>query len=229
MKELLHLFVPNNCVSCNAALGLSVEIVCRRCQASFDSLATPAMADQLVRSILERHHDLRPGPVELSALYRFHRNDALQNVIHAMKYQGVYRAASWFGYQLAVRFGEQLGAAGIDVIVPVPLHALKTVERTYNQSTFIARALGRELGLQVMPGFLKRTRYTASQTGLSAAERHRNVEGAFSVQSGYIPSHVLLVDDVLTTGSTVTEAMRTLMSAGVRHVSLAIVAVAATG
>lgn len=104
---------------------------------------------------------------------------------------------------------------GDAVLVPVPLHRTRLLSRRYNQSTELARALGRLTGLKVEPGLVVRSRRTPRQVGLSASARERNVAGAFSVPPGAATRlagrRVILVDDVITTGSTVkavTKALR---------------------
>ena len=110
--------------------------------------------------------------------------------------------------------------------MPVPLHHLKKIERSYNQSEKIAEGIGKTLQKPVMPELLVRKRYTVSQTGLSAAERKKNPEGAFYVAKSVTVRHVLLVDDIVTTGSTLAAAASALLQTGVEKVSFAALALA---
>ena len=158
--------------------------------------------------------------------YQFHKKSPLQQAIHSMKYEGLFNLGTLFGRQL----GEWMLSCGdigdIECIVPVPLHHLKKIERSYNQSEKIAEGIGKTLQKPVMPELLVRKRYTVSQTGLSAAERKNNPVGAFHVARSVTMRHVLLVDDIVTTGSTLAAAASACLQAGVERVSFAAVALA---
>jgi predicted amidophosphoribosyltransferase len=105
--------------------------------------------------------------------------------------------------------------------VPVPLHVARLRERGFNQAAALARYAGRMLGVPIAPGVVRRVRDTPSQTSLEVGERHRNVRGAFALGSArhlrrlLDAGHVAIVDDVMTTGSTVEELKCVLLAAGV--------------
>lgn len=108
-----------------------------------------------------------------------------------------------------------------DLIVPVPLHRTRLRQRGYNQALELALPLARHLRLPLKHGLLLRTRGTAAQTELGAIERRRNVRGAFAVREGVTwPAQVALLDDVMTTGATLTECCRVLRRAGVQRVDV---------
>ncbi|MFN4226003.1 MAG: ComF family protein [Hyphomonas sp.] len=115
-----------------------------------------------------------------------------------------------------------------DVIVPVPLHYTRLVTRGFNQSGWLAQALGRAAGKPVLVDALVRIRRTPSQAGLARRARRRNVSGAFRVRRGregrIAGAHVLLVDDVLTTGATLSACTRALKRAGARQVDVLVLA-----
>ena len=108
-----------------------------------------------------------------------------------------------------------------DVLVPVPLHPRREWQRGLNQAAFLARRLGRRFGLPVAPRALRRVRHTPPQAG-DPEDRRRNVRGAFVVgrPAQIAGRHVLLIDDVLTTGATANECARTLRRAGARRVGV---------
>jgi ComF family protein len=125
----------------------------------------------------------------------------------------------------------QAGGALIDeadVLVPVPLHYTRLVMRGFNQSGWLAQAVAAETGRQVAVDALVRTRRTPSQAGLAGRARRRNVSGAFKVRkAGWAAvegKRVLLVDDVLTTGATLSACTRALKQAGARHVDVLVLA-----
>ena len=153
----------------------------------------------------------------------------LRDLIHLLKYGRVRPAARVLGRMLSEviqRFGDEVVPA---VVVPVPLHGAKQRQRGFNQAEEIARAALKCMNsgkVRLAAGVLKRARATESQTGLSDHQRRQNVRGAFAVAApGQIEGEsVLLVDDVLTTGATVSECARVLRRAGADRVFVATVA-----
>ncbi|MCG5536158.1 ComF family protein [Ectothiorhodospira mobilis] len=126
------------------------------------------------------------------------------------------------GRLLARLMARQLlpGAQPPDCILPVPLHRHRLAQRGFNQAAELARPLARALQVPLVPDAVRRTRATPPQQTLSAARRRHNLRGAFTVRAGFTPGHVLLVDDVMTTGSTLDELARRLKAAGVRRVEV---------
>lgn len=115
-----------------------------------------------------------------------------------------------------------------DVLVPVPLHYARLVSRGFNQSGWLAQTIGAAAGRPVLVDALVRTRRTPSQAGLAGRARRRNVLGAFKVRKGRLAriadQRVLLIDDVLTTGATLSACTRALKQAGARHVDVLVLA-----
>ena len=225
-QQLLHLLFPNVCVVCRKLLLPSEECCCSSCLTSFNAFNNPLEADQLLRNVIAS----RFGEAVLFdrgwSRYQFHKKSPLQLALHAMKYEGLYTLATMFGTQLGAWMLSSGGIGDIECIVPVPLHRMKTIERSYNQSEKIADGIAKSLNKPVIRNLLVRKRYTDSQTGLSAEERKINPEGAFSVAKGVTFRHVLLVDDIVTTGATLAAAASALLQAGVERVSFAAVAIA---
>jgi ComF family protein len=153
------------------------------------------------------------------------------------RYEGVLREAilkikHLNGEGLAVALGRLLGQmlaqtdCPCDAVVPVPLHWLRYWQRGYNQAQAIAEGIAQVLGKPVLPRLLRRQRYTPSQPNQPVTRREENLRGAFALGRGasHLPSAILLVDDVMTTGSTLREAARVLRSAGVRQIHVAVLA-----
>jgi len=125
------------------------------------------------------------------------------------------------GRLLAYGCQEFLSTCPADLIVPVPLHPTRLRERGYNQALELAKPLAREFSLVLAPGLLRRTRATAAQSDLDAVARRKNLRGAFEVDTSHAtPAHVALLDDVMTTGTTLREAARTLKRAGIGRVDV---------
>jgi ComF family protein len=148
--------------------------------------------------------------------------DPLRMALGAFKFDGQRALAR----PLADLLVEQCGAglpSDVDALVPVPLGRARERERGFNQAALLAERLGRALGLPVR-GWLGRTRPTRPQSELGAAERRGNVRNAFSARSAVTGRHVVVVDDVLTTGATASECARVLRQAGARAVGVLTVA-----
>ncbi len=147
----------------------------------------------------------------------------LRDAVLQMKHHSGEGLAEIMGETWAERDRERFLEFGIDVIIPVPLHWWRRWKRGYNQSAALALGLGAMLGLPCQQGWLERVRYTPSQTIQSAKGRRDNVHGAFRAgkKAALKGLSVLLVDDVMTTGYTSSEAARALRAAGARRVIVA--------
>ncbi len=150
----------------------------------------------------------------------------LREVVLRMKSQAGESLASAMGAIFANRLGPAMADAKLDGVVAIPLHWRKRTARGYNQSEVLARSLAHKLRVPFLSNCLVRLRYTPQQVGLSAAERRANVSGAFSVRrAGSLQGRrVLLMDDVMTTNSTASEAAGTLRKAGVAEVRVGVLA-----
>jgi len=127
--------------------------------------------------------------------------------------------------QLILEAAGRVPSAPPEAVIPIPLHRLRLRRRGFNPACLLARAVAKEYGLPCLPTALERTRDTPSQTGLGRAERRANVKGAFRYRgTPPSPRSVWLVDDVVTTGATLTEAARALRKAGVQNVTALCVA-----
>lgn len=149
-------------------------------------------------------------------------DDASRDLIIAFKHADRTDAATAYGRWMARAGAELLGEA--DFVAPVPLHRSRLRGRRYNQAAMLALAIARESGVPAAPDLLLRTRKTPSQGGLGAAQRRRNVRGAFAIRESLRGSvenrHVVLVDDVYTTGATVSACARVLRRAGAASVDV---------
>ncbi|NBO18234.1 MAG: ComF family protein, partial [Proteobacteria bacterium] len=141
-------------------------------------------------------------------------------LITRLKYADQGQLAAGYGAWLAAR-GQAL-LAHSDVIVPVPLHYWRFVQRRYNQSALLAYALAKKCPLKVIPDALTRTRHTRPQAALSRQQRQKNVRGAFAITARHAQAlagkRVLLIDDVMTTAATIHECTKALLGGGAAEV-----------
>lgn len=219
-SALLDLLFPPRCAGC----GRTGAVLCARCFAAIQSPTTPlcprcgrqlsAAATTGVCAACAAGHD----PRHLDAARACAAYDGpLRNAVLALKFRGQRRVAQPLGRLLA----SEVRRAGWqpDVVVPVPLHRDRRRTRGYNQAELLARACARSLGLPCSTALLVRSRVTRPQVGLSTADRRANVAGAFALAgprdfTRLAGRRVLLVDDVLTTGSTLDAAAEAVRAAG---------------
>jgi ComF family protein len=227
LQGLLHLVYPGACHVCDAPLPPDAGPLCDPCRHALasDRPQCPrcaAIVGPFAESCLHCRGDSFPfdtavslGPYE----------GRLREVVLRMKHSSGEGLAEVVGDFWAASSEARLRALGADVVVPVPLHWRRRWRRGYNQSEALARPLAARLGLPFRPRWLRRVRHTPEQKGQTAAEKRDNVRGAFRGRgAGLAGRAVLLVDDVLTTGSTAAEAARALRRAGAKRVAVAVLA-----
>ncbi|MCX4026381.1 ComF family protein [Endozoicomonas sp. SM1973] len=142
-------------------------------------------------------------------------------MIHQYKFNGKLIC----GQALTIQLKERLVSAYTnqpwpELIIPTPLHRKRELQRGFNQALLIARQLSKQLKIPLQPRLIRRYKKTSAQTGLSAKERQVNIRNAFQIISQSLPNHLALVDDVVTTGTTVNEISRLLKEAGVQKVDI---------
>jgi ComF family protein len=145
------------------------------------------------------------------ALFFFQDEGDYRNILYSLKYGGNTAAGEHFGKMLGRKMAGAEHFADVDAVIPVPLHWTRKWKRGYNQAEHIAVGVAEAMGKELRTDILFRRKRTATQTKLSVEEKGRNVMGAFeAVLSGHAPSHIVLVDDVFTTGSTLHACYSTL-------------------
>ncbi len=225
--RLLNLVLPPRCLKCGATVE-AAGALCGACWPAVAFLAPPHCA----ACGLPFEFDLGPEalcgacarerPVFERARAAFRYEDGSKNLILRFKHADRSDSAAAFARWMA-RAGEA-PLAEADLIAPVPLHWLRLFMRRYNQAALLASALGRLSGKPAVNDLLVRRRRTPSQGGLGATARRRNVAGAFAVHPRHrqlvADKRVLLVDDVLTTGATVSACSSVLLRAGAHAVDV---------
>ncbi len=159
-------------------------------------------------------------------LYAFgNYTDPLEQIVIQFKFKGITRSSEFFAGLLVDRFGTDIISLGAQALIPIPLHTRRETYRGYNQAEIFACDLSGALGLEVRSDVIKRGKKRRPQARLSLAQRAANIKGVFEIDEPPDDlSRVILVDDVVTSGSTVREAARTLREVDIKV--LAVIAIA---
>lgn len=225
IKEgLLHLLYPRLCEGCRSPLLASEEVLCTGC-----ALQLP---ETYYHDHAENETSLRFSgriPFLYATSYAYFSNEGLlQHLLHGLKYGGRKETGVYLGRRLGLQLCDASWGKEPDVLIPVPLHPAREAKRGYNQSALIAKGIGMAMGLPVMDRALCRVRHTESQTHKTREERLTNMARAFAVTDKNILKnrHVLLVDDVLTTGATLESCALALLEVEGLAVSIATIGIA---
>lgn len=227
VRRLGDLLVPPACAACREPIA-DHDALCPDCWRQIRFIRPP-LCDRLGRPLPYDTGAVTVSAAALAAPPAYDRARAvacyegvMRRLVHELKYGDQHHARRLFGRWLRLAAADLL--PGTDLILPVPLQRWRLWRRRFNQSAILADALSRATGIPADPLALVRTRATTSQVGLGAAERRRNVEGAFAVRrlrlSAVAGRNLLLVDDVITTGATVDAIARTLRRAGAARVDV---------
>ena len=200
LSDIIELFAPRHCAVCGEPLVEGEHTICTLCRAM---APLTGYEDEQHNPMAERCRNFLPVE-QASALLFFVRESRWRGMIHAFKYHHQWRLARTMGAWMGRRIAAGGLYADVDAVVAVPLHPLKRCLRGYNQSEYLAEGIARELHIPLLRHAVKRSRWTQSQARRSRRDRARNVARAFSVKNANAlkDKHILLVDDVFTTGST---------------------------
>ncbi len=214
--SLLNFVFPPVCGACKKAGSL----LCDACQAQLQWVTAP-LCNRCGRPV-SRAVDCctvcqeRPLPLnQIRAAVLFAQPTS--KLIHNLKYNGAFALAEPLAHMMLRAW--ELWQMPVDLVLPIPLHADRERKRGYNQSTLLARAFCRGVGLSFAETALQRSRFTTPQVGLTAVQRLENVQDAFVADSEVQGKHILLIDDVCTTGATMAAAANALLTAGAHTVS----------
>jgi ComF family protein len=223
-EALLSLFYPRICGGCNAHLRKYEGDLCLIC---LYSLPKTYYWDYPITPIEE----LFKGRLKVSSacsFLHFEKMSVTQRLMHRLKYDGKTSIGVELGRAFGLILKEKKWYSDVDIIVPVPLHFTKLARRGYNQSTTIANGLAEVYNVRVRPHALKRMVNSETQTRKARYARTENVQDVFVVaeQKAINGKNVLLVDDVVTTGSTLEAAGQALLNAGAAKLYIATLATA---
>lgn len=217
LNDFAHLFYPHTCAGCGSDLLEQDQSICLHCYSILPETGFFGLAGNPIEKIFYGRLPVKKA----AAGYYFSKSSVLQRLTHQLKYSGNREV----GRQLGRWMGLQLQNSGrftdVDALVPLPLFPEKEKKRGYNQATLLCEGISDVCKLPILNDAVRRKRYTDTQTKKGRTERLKNVEGSFELSDPHLirQKHVLLVDDVITTGATleacgfaITQAQNTELS-----------------
>ena len=218
-KATFQLFFPNQCGACSRDLEIKEEYLCLHCKQEMNFISSDAHAQKLLESVFKGRIEL----VNIWSLFEYKEDGNTRHIPHKIKYNG--------HKNLGIHMGRMLGESltndhNIDLIIPLPLHYKKERLRGFNQSDLIAQGVAEKIGKPIHLNIIKRIKYNQSQTKFSKYDRWDNVREIFDLERPELieNKHVLLIDDVLTTGATLESAAQEISKAKNTRISIATLA-----
>ena len=207
---MLDFLLPRYCTTCGGRLATSEQWICTHCLSHLHLTHAESVAENPIEKLF-----WVTIPIERATSFFFYEGEGTRFILYQLKYWGNPE----IGTYLAEMYSRQILSTGffdtIDVIVPVPLYRRRQARRGYNQSYYISMGISKATGLPIDTKAVKRVVNTKSQARLNHTERQDNVKGAFLLTNPdrIKGRHILLVDDVITTGATTTECAKELAKA----------------
>jgi len=224
LNDLLNLLFPITCAACGNVLMKNERVICLTCNYYLPRTNFHLERDNPVAVIFWGRVRIENA----TAFYYFNKASRYRHLIHELKYRGRkdigLELGRIFGYEMMVSPGFRL----IDLVLPVPLHKKKLIKRGFNQSECIARGISEAMNKPLDTLSVIRAVYSDTQTRKTRYDRWLNVEGIFKVtdRSSLFGKHILLVDDVVTTGATIEACASEILKVEGTKVSVAVLAMA---
>ena len=224
LRELYQTIYPHVCYGCSADLAKTECWLCSICKSNLPITHFHRYTSNPVFQLFAGRVPL----IQASSYYLFIKESAVQHLLHALKYKNV----SNLGVAIGEWYAEELRNDGaynsIDTIIPIPLHKSKLQKRGYNKSEMFAKGLSKQLNKPVNNSSVVRAMATSTQTRKNRIERWGNVEFVFRVEEDdtLINKHILLVDDVITTGATLEACANQILKIQGTSISIATIAFA---
>ena len=225
LTNLFDLFYPHVCVACSQKLLGDEEVICFKCE---NELPKANHWNDIENPLMKRFW----GRVDLqaaAALFQFQKGSAIQHMLHQLKYKGRRDVGTYLGKTLGDLMQQNEAIIkDVDLVLPVPLHRKKLKQRGYNQCDSFAESLAGVLNVPWSSSALIRVNENVSQTKKNRFDRYSNVAEIFAVKDAerLKGKHILLVDDVVTTGATAEACMHTILQVADTKVNFAAMAVA---
>lgn len=224
-SDIWELFFPRYCVLCGERLPKGEEFLCFKCLSGLPRMQLGYQKDNVMEKNLWGKF-----PVERASAYmHYTKGGDSSKLLYELKYRGNYRLGIYLGRCMAAEMIPSGFFEGIDCIMPVPLHEKRHKERGYNQSEMLAEGMSRLTGIPLSGGLMVRARQTETQTRKGSYERWMNVKNVFecTFPEQLEGKHILLVDDVMTTGATIVACADAL--SGIPRLRISVLTLALAG
>jgi ComF family protein len=221
-KNFISLIYPEICLACHEALYNKEEFICIKCLFNLPKTNQHLQKQNEVSKLFWGRANIETG----ASCYYFNKGNKVQNLLHHLKYKGKADLGKHIGKIYGQELIESEFYQNIDLIIPIPLHKNKLKRRGFNQSDSFAEGLSNSMQVMWDSNILVRKLETSTQTNKTRFKRWENVDSIFEVKAGeqLTNKHILLVDDVVTTGSTLESAAQTLLQINGTKVSIASIA-----
>lgn len=222
--DFLNLFYPRICHMCDHILINKERVICTNCRHELPVTNFPLDNDNPVQKVFY-------GRVKIeyaTSLLLFSKKGNVQKLIHQLKYRGHREISEFLGAWMGARLAEENLGLKIDAVIPVPLHKKKLKSRGFNQVEDFGSEIARKLEVPYLDHVLLKTSFTSTQTLKARLSRWSNIEETFILANPelIINKHILMVDDIITTGATLEACSRVLKEAGGVKISIASMALA---
>lgn len=223
-EDILNIVFPNICCVCDEVLTNNEEVICFHCRSELPKTKFTNLQNN---ELVERFHGKLKVDFGISYL-RFYKSGLAQKLLHQFKYKNYPEVGKLIGNWLGYEMLNNGNISNVDFIIPVPLHPRKERKRGYNQTLFFAQGISEATNIPVQKQNLIRNRYNQSQTHKTKEQRWVSVQHAFKVKNRKIieDKHILLVDDVVTTGATLEACGNQILQNGAVGLGIATMALA---
>lgn len=218
LKDILSLIYPEICQVCGKSLFKGERVVCMKCYHHLPRARFSNDPENPASQVFW-------GRVQLNIVFTgflYNKGNAVQKLIRSFKYRGLKEAGIFLGEELGREISRNKDLDDLAYIIPVPLHPRKMRKRGFNQSEILARGIAKVTRVEVNTSVLYRKQYSSTQTKKSKYDRWLNVEQIFSVKNKALlkGKHILIVDDVITTGATIEACATALLRAADLRISV---------
>lgn len=222
LNDVLHLFYPKVCITCKSTLLQTEKLLCTLCRHDLPIICYNDYKDNKIKSTFYGR-----VPIEKAISFLFYRKEGkTKEIIHELKYKGNQKVGEFIGDWFGNILNESKEISDIDCIIPVPLHPKKLKQRGYNQLTTFGKQLAKHLNSIYLPDVLVRISSSKTQTFKQRFERFSNNNTKFDITNRLLlqDKHILLIDDVITTGATLESCCKEILKSDNVKISIATMA-----
>jgi len=223
ISDIIHVIFPTHCAACSRILLKKELLICVNCRHEL-----PVITNQKNIQLTNNHFFKHKKHISsINVLFRYEKNSNVQQLIHNFKYKNPKKLGQTLAYWQIDSIKKELFMDEIDLVVPVPMHSKKLKSRGYNQINYYAKIIAHELNAKFLPKVLVKTKETKTQSKQSREERFLNIHESIKLNPkiNIENLHILLIDDVITTGATIQACAESLNESSGIKISLVAIAI----